>query len=339
MKSRPLTTSLFLALALGGATTLVAQDAKSEPKADAKESKPALSRSFTFVTSEAAGEKDKVTYLGVETAPVPHALAAHLGLPPDHGLTLNAVAEKSPAAGVLQRHDVLLKFDDQLLVDARQLSVLIRAKKPGDSVKLTYMRAGKEQTATVKLGEREVARGGLRTIELGDGNAFRFLGGPEGAAAIERLRELPGLARDEINDALRIIGRERGNWFSNPRVHIFRRGEKGGSTILNLSEGNFVLSDNEGTVEVVASAGERQLTVKDPAGKVLFQGPINNDEQRAQLPEAIKERLKKIEVSTFEFEAGEELQQEGGALPAARPTKTSRPLAPALRALPAARPF
>ena len=339
MKSRHLTTSLVLALALGGAAALVAQDATSEPKADAKETKSARSRSFTFVSGEAAGEKEKVTYLGVETAPVPRALAAHLGLPPEHGLAVNAVAENSPAAAVLKQHDVLVKFDDQVLVDSRQLSVLIRAKKPGDDVKLTFMRAGKEQTTTVKLGERELAFGGLRSIELGDGNAFRFLGGPEGAVAIERLRELPGLARDEINDALRIIGRERGNWFASPRVHIFRRGEKGGSTILNLAEGNFVLSDNEGTVEVVASAGDRQLTVKDPAGKVLFQGPINNDEQREQLPDAIKERLKKIEISSFEFEAGEELQQEGGALPAARPTKTSRPLAPALRALPATRPF
>lgn len=338
MKSRHLTTSLVLALALGGAAALVAQDAKSEPKADAKETKSTRSRSFTFVSGDAAGEKEKVAYLGVETAPVPRALAAHLGLPPEHGLAVNAVAENSPAAAVLKQHDVLVKFDDQVLVDSRQLSVLIRAKKTGDDVKLTFMRAGKEQTATVKLGERELARG-LRAIELGEGNAFRFLGGPEGAVAIERLRELPGLARDEINDALRIIGRERGNWFANPRVHIFRRGEKGGSTILNLAEGNVVFSDDEGTIEVVASAGDRQLTVKDSAGKVLFQGPINNDEQRAQLPEAIKERLKKIEVSTFEFEAGEELEQEGGALPTTRPTKTSRPLAPALRALPATRPF
>lgn len=338
MKTRSLQLSLALALALGAAAVGAAQDAKSAPKADAKESRSAESRSFTFTTGGTTAPQEKITYLGVETGPVPRALAAHLGLPPDHGLTINAVAENSPAASVLRQHDVLVKFEDQVLVDSRQLSVLIRAKKPGDDVKLTFMRAGQQQTATVKLGERELARG-LRAIELGEGNAFRFLGGPEGAVAIERLRELPGLARDEINDALRIIGRERGNWFANPRVHIFRRGEKGGSTILNLAEGNVVFSDAEGTIEVVASAGDRQLTVKDSAGKVLFQGPINNDEQREQLPEAIKERLQKIEVSTFEFEAGEELEQEGGALPTTRPTKTSRPLAPPLRALPATRPF
>lgn len=329
MKTRSLHLSLALALALGAAAAVAAQDAKSAPKADAKESRSAESRSFTFTTGGTTAPQEKVTYLGVETGPVPRALAAHLGLPPDHGLTINAVAENSPAASVLRQHDVLVKFEDQVLVDSRQLSVLIRAKKPGDDVKLTFMRAGQQQTATVKLGERELPRG------LG----IRMLNSPDGAVAIERLRELPGIARDELNDVLRLIGRERGNWFASPRVHVFRRGAQDGSTILNLAEGNFVFSDAEGTVEVVATNGDRQLTVKDAAGKVLFQGPINTDEQRGQLPPAIKERLQKIEVGTFEFEAGEELQQEGGALPAARPTKTSRSATPAPAPRPASRPF
>lgn len=334
MKSRSLTSVLLLALALGGGTALTAQESKTEPK----DTKSVKARSITFVGPNTTGEAGKRTYLGVETAPVPRALAAHLGLAPDHGLTINAVAEKSPAAAVLQPHDVLTKFEDQVLVDSRQLSVLIRAKKPGDEVKLTYMRAGKEETVSVKLGEREV----------GQSPEFisRFLGSAPGEVrliddlgALREIPNLPGINRADIDDVLRLIGRERGNWFGSPRVHVFRRGEKGGSTILNLAEGNFVFSDDEGSVEVVASAGDRQLTVKDAKGAVLFQGPINNDEQREKLPDAIKERLKKIEVSTFEFEAGEDLRQEGGALPSARPTKTSRETVPARRPLPASRPF
>lgn len=334
MKSRPLATILAVACVLGGTTALSAQETKSEPK----EHKP---RRIVFVGADSTGEKQKITYLGVETAPVPRALAAHLGLSPDHGLTINAVAEDSPAAAAaLQQHDVLTKFDDQVLVDSRQLSVLIRAKRAGDEVKLTLIRAGKEQRITVKLGERELPHGfGFRALDPSEGGGFRFLGTPDGAPALERLQELPGLARDELNDVLRLIGRERGNWFGSPRVHIFRRGDKGGSTILNLAEGNFVFSDNEGTVEVVASAGDRQLTVKDAKGAILFQGPINNDEQREKLPDAIKERLKKIEAGTFEFEAGADLQQEGAALPPSPRTKTSSDSRPPVRPLLPSRPF
>lgn len=334
MKHRSLTTSLALVLALGTAAFVSAQ----EPQSEAKETK---SRRITVVAGDSSGEKEKTTYLGVETGPVPRALAAHLGLPEDHGLTVNAVAENSPAASALQQHDVLRKFEDQVLVDSRQLSVLIRAKKPGDEARLTIVRAGKEQVVTVKLGERELARGfGLRMRELPEGSNFRFLGSPDGEIALERLRELPGIAREELNDVLRLIGRERGNWFGSPRVHVFRRGEKGGSTILNLAEGNIVFSDDKGTIEVVASSGDRQLTVKDASGAVLFQGPINNDEQRENLPAEIKERLKQLEVSSFEFEAGEEMQQEGGVLPPANPTKTSRPVPDVRKPIqPGARPF
>lgn len=333
MKSRPLISILAAASVLGGTALLSAQETKSE-------SKEAKSRRIVVVGADSAGEKEKITYLGVETARVPHALAAHLGLPPDHGLAINAVAENSPASAALRQHDVLTRFDDQVLVDSRQLSVLIRAKRPGDEVKLTLIRAGKEQKVTVKLGERELPRGfGFRTLEMPEGGGFRFLGTPDGAPAIERLQELPGLARDELNDVLRLIGRERGNWFGSPRVHVFRRGDKGGSTILNLAEGNFVFSDNEGTVEVVASAGERQLTVKDAKGAILFQGPINDDEQREKLPDAIKERLKKIEAGTFEFEAGADLQQEGAALPPPQRTKTSGDPRPSVRPPLPSRPF
>lgn len=335
MNHRNLATTLSLALALGAAV-LNAQDHSAKPEAKDAPKPAAKARAFAFVGSNDAGPKEKVTFLGVETGPVPRALAAHLGLPEDHGLTVNAVLENSPASAVLQPHDVLRKFEDQVLVDSRQLSVLIRAKKPGDDVKLTVVRAGKEQVITVKLGEREVSRGfGWRMRELPDGAGFRFLGGPEGEIALERLRELPGIAREELNDALRLIGREHGNWFGKPRVHVLRRGEKGGSTILNLAEGNFVFSDDKGSVEIVASAGDRQLTVKDAKGAVLYQGPINNEEQRAQLPDTIKERLRQIEVSTFEFEAGAEFEQEGGLLPPARPTKTLRPVPAAPRPLPA----
>src|SRR5213075_1492155 len=97
-------------------------------------------------------EKENVAFLGVEAAPAPAALASQLGLARGTGLVIGHVAAKSPADGVLQQHDVLLKLDDQILIEPHQLSVLIRQHKEGDEVTLTYMRAGKQTTAKVKLG-------------------------------------------------------------------------------------------------------------------------------------------------------------------------------------------
>jgi hypothetical protein len=266
---------------------------------------------------------EKVTFLGVETAPLPDALASQLGLADGMGLVVRHVADDSPAANALKEHDVLTKLGDQQLVDARQLSVLIRAKKPGDEVKLTLFRGGKETTVTAKLGEREVPRMfGLHSGDFPGGeDAFRFFE-QEGGPAIERLRELPGIARDELNDVLRIIGRERGNWIGgSPRMHVFKR-HGGGSSLLNMAEGNFAYSDDEGSIEVTASKGQRELTMKDTKGNVTFKGPINTDEDREKLPAEVKKRLGKIDSATIDFEADESLEQEGAAVKAPEKTKT-----------------
>ncbi|MBX3738209.1 MAG: PDZ domain-containing protein [Candidatus Didemnitutus sp.] len=258
---------------------------------------------------------EKVTFLGVETGPLPEVLASQLGLGDGMGLVVRRVAEDSPAVGVLKEHDVLTKLGDQQLVDSRQLSVLIRAKKPGDEVKLTLVRGGKEMTVTAKLAERELPRMfGFRGGDV-DGGAFQFFQGD--GPAVERLRELPGIARDELNDVLRIIGRERGNWFAGPRVHMVKR--HGGSSLLNMAEGNFAYSDDDGSIEVTASKGQRELTMKDAKGNVTFKGPINTDDERAKLPAEVKKRLGKIDDASIDFEADESLEQEGAAV---KPDKT-----------------
>lgn len=282
-------------------------------------------RSVWIPRDGGAGEKETVTYLGVETAPVPRALGAQLGLGRDLGLLVTAIAEKSPASTVLQEHDVLKKLDDQILVDTRQLSVLVRARKVGDEVKLTVVRGGKELVLGAKLGERELPKmmGGNHVFDFRDAPGFRFFS-QDGGPAIERLQGLPGIAREEVNDALRVIGGDRNHWVSGPRVHVIKRSGKDGSTILNLAEGNFVFSDDEGAVEVTAKKGDRQLVVKDGKGALVFSGPINTPEEREKLPAEVKARLEKLDAVTIDFETTRELEHGGAAVGAPRKTWFSR---------------
>jgi serine protease Do len=78
-----------------------------------------------------AVEMETVAFLGVETGPVSPTLGAQLGLARGTGLVVNHVLAKSPAAGALREHDILLQLDDQILIETRQLSVLIRLRKEG----------------------------------------------------------------------------------------------------------------------------------------------------------------------------------------------------------------
>lgn len=255
-------------------------------------------------------EKEKVTFLGVETAPVGRTLATQLGLPVDIGLVVARVSEGSPAASLLKQHDILMKFDDQLLIDTRQLSVLVRARKDGEEVPLTLYRGGKEITLKVKLSQREMPKhqrteGFPPGAEHGMGFFNEEIPGPGDM----RIRQFPGMEPDDVHNVLRMIGRERHNWFGAPPVHFFGRKDRKGSTMLNLAEGNFVFSDDAGSVEVQANDGKRELTVKNPKGEITFHGPINNSDDREKLPPEVMARLDKIEHSELNDEPGEEFEQ------------------------------
>lgn len=264
-------------------------------------------------------EKEKVTFLGVETAPVSRTLAAQLGLARDTGLAVTRISEGSPAASVLKEDDVLVKLDEQLLVNQQQLGVLVRGKKEGDEVRMTVIRGGKETTVTAKLSSHEVPK-------LAEN--FFLPGGPGGMSwsmgslpgGLERLRDLPGIGADDARDILRMIGRDHMNLFSGPGVRILKRGGKG-STILDWPNSNISYSDDDGAVEIKSADGKRELTVKDAKGKVTFQGPVNTEEERKQLPPEVRKRLEKLDNDSISFETGDKFQHEVVPLPP-EPAKT-----------------
>ena len=263
-------------------------------------------------------EKEKVAFLGVETAPVSRTLAAQLGLGRDTGLVVTRLAEKSPAADLLKEDDVLTKFEDQILVNQQQFGVLVRAKKEGDEVKLTVIRGGKETTVKAKLGSHEVPKmAGNFFFQNGPGGFGGTIALPSGGLA--RLRELPGMDDDHARDVLRLIGRER--LLSGPGMRIVRHGGGQGSTILDLPNSNISYSDDDGSIEIKSNDGKRELTVKDAKGKVTFQGPVNTEEERKKLPPEVMKQLGKLDNDSISFEAGEKFEREVLPLPS-EPAKT-----------------
>ncbi|MCL2646509.1 MAG: PDZ domain-containing protein [Phycisphaerales bacterium] len=100
---------------------------------------------------------EKAAYLGITTSPVTATLREQLSLPKGFGLVVDFVEKDSPAdkAG-LKVHDILQKLDDQLLINAPQLTVLVRSKKKGDAITLTGLRAAKPLTLQAKLVEKDL---------------------------------------------------------------------------------------------------------------------------------------------------------------------------------------
>lgn len=242
------------------------------------------------------GEKEVVTFLGIETSPVSPTLTAQLGLPNGSGLVVAHVVPDSPAAGALRLHDILLKLDDQILVETRQLSVLIRNHKEGDEVALTYLRGGKQAVAKVKLGKHEVPKMGAlfeHALPGGPGHVMGF-GAVAGPGRFEA--PLPGGdgRREEVDRVLSLIQRAPAG--GPPRMQIERKAGPGFRAMsINTGNSSLNFSDEQGSLDLTLKDGRKTLVAKDAKGGELFSGPVTTPEERQAMPAGVRERLEKLE--------------------------------------------
>lgn len=148
-------------------------------------------------------------WIGVTIQNVDPAMAKALGLPKATGSLIGGIIPGEPAdkAG-LEAGDVVLKIDDKPIANSDEMRSTIAAHKPGEKVKLTIWRDGKEKTLTLELTERQVDGGQGTTIgKPGDKEAAASLG-----ISVRELtdRELKQLGDDLKDGGLLIVGVDQG---------------------------------------------------------------------------------------------------------------------------------
>ncbi|WP_114394958.1 DegQ family serine endoprotease [Oleisolibacter albus] len=93
-------------------------------------------------------------YLGVTIQPVTPDIADALGIAPRTGALVSSVAPGSPAADAgLRPGDVITQVDGQGVERPRDLSRRVADLDPGQPVKLSLLRDGKQQSLSAKVGE------------------------------------------------------------------------------------------------------------------------------------------------------------------------------------------
>lgn len=109
----------------------------------------------------------KSTFIGIAPGAVSEELRAQLPLKDGEGIKVNHVAEDSPAAKAgIQEHDILLRLDDQILVEPEQLRTLVKMRKLGDEVKVSLLRKGEPKEIKVVLSESEERTAAQDIFEL-----------------------------------------------------------------------------------------------------------------------------------------------------------------------------
>ncbi|HEY5914298.1 MAG TPA: PDZ domain-containing protein [Verrucomicrobiae bacterium] len=270
-------------------------------------------------------ENRQVSWLGIATEETSEALASQLGLNEGEGLLVTYIAHESPAAKAgLQKNDVLVELDGQLLVHPAQLKKLIQKHKDGDSVEITFYRAGKKETVTAKigktsrglslLGDERVWEGELRDVhrqlsELHLNEAARDQlknlrqsldeAGVNREAISKQVRRSMEEVRKALQEALRQATNAHRTFGPAAREfqELARRGmdvEKDATVVVKSKRNSvksIVKTDDSGTYVVVADP-KKQLTAHDKAGRLLFDGPIETSDQQAKVPEAVWEKVK-----------------------------------------------
>jgi len=100
---------------------------------------------------------EKVTFLGIAMRSLAREAGKKLGLAPGVGVKVDFAEKGSPAAKAgLKVGDVVTKLDAQIVVNPEQMTALVRMRKPGDKVKLTFVRNGAEQQVEAVLAQKEV---------------------------------------------------------------------------------------------------------------------------------------------------------------------------------------
>jgi hypothetical protein len=285
----------WLALALVAAlpAAVVAQDAPkdqtnqdvsppSQPeqeraKADMARAKADLDRAnrdakaYERALSKVKEQKQlKAAWLGLSASQPPQALRRQLKLPDGTGLVIDFIQPDSPASKVgLKQYDLLTKLNDQILVNAEQLSVLVRTFKPGNKVRLEFLREGDRQSVEAELIEHEVPP---LSDDVGFGGIQQFEFRP---APIDGFGGRAGIGS----------GGGGGGGVSN-RV---RRGD------VQVEAHTISLVDGKRQFSIDARDGQRMLTVLDTrSGRVMSKFPIDSDEQIQALPADIKEPVSRL---------------------------------------------
>jgi membrane-associated protease RseP (regulator of RpoE activity) len=110
-------------------------------------------------TADAKARPARRTYLGVTPDDLPEEVAAQLPLGVGEGVLVRSIVPDSPAAAAgLKKNDVLVRLDDQILTDGKQLQKLVSAKKAGETVRLVYFRGGQKNDVEVKLAEQDATK-------------------------------------------------------------------------------------------------------------------------------------------------------------------------------------
>ncbi len=94
-------------------------------------------------------------WLGVHVVPVSDAVRAQVDIPESQGIIVELTAPDGPAAKAgLQQNDILTTLNDSPIASVEDFRARLRQIPPATSIRLGYLRKGKQDTLNIILGNK-----------------------------------------------------------------------------------------------------------------------------------------------------------------------------------------
>jgi hypothetical protein len=281
---------------------------------------------FVAESKDAPGaEGKKVPFIGVVTSPLGEAVRAQTTLPEDVGLSVDVVSPDSPAAKAgLKAHDILAKYDDQLLCAAVQLSALVKRTGTGNKATLIVLRGGKELPIEVTVGEHAAQAtfkvegvniamgqpGGPRVVagqplapeviklieEMGSKAGGAVFGGQYGFAVPAPGVDAPILLQQSPAPNASPL-QPQPNQLQSNQIQRNQRIVLVNPNVQSQSQSVSIVANDDGRVELREVNGKRTVTILDKAGAQQYSGPLDTQEDREKIPAELRSRVEQAEAS------------------------------------------
>ena len=284
---------------------------------------------FVFQGNAAPGAEGKmVPFIGVVTSPLGEAVRAQTTLPEDVGLSVDVVSPDSPAAKAgLKAHDILAKYDDQLLCAAVQLSALVKRTGTGNKATLTVLRGGKEMPIEVTVGEHAAQAtfkvegvniamgqpgqpGGPRVVagqplapeviklieEMGSKAGGAVFGGQYGFAVPAPGVDAPILLQQSPAPNASPL-QPQPNQLQSNQIQRNQRIVLVNPNVQSQSQSVSIVANEDGRVELREVNGKRTVTILDKAGAQQYSGALDSQEDREKIPAELRSRVEQAEAS------------------------------------------
>ena len=236
-------------------------------------------------------------YIGVILDPVPDLLSSHLKLAAGEGLVVGELVAGGPAekAG-LAVNDIITHVDGVPVGSPEQVRESVEKHEIGDVVKLDVIHDGEKSAVSVTLGEApDLPQAGMALNGADNLNGF-----------LENLPEKHAdVMRKAMEQRLQALGQldDGGNMPDNWQRDLFRRMELrmgAGGEGLDLgdfqAESSVRLLDDQGSIEMKGVDGSKEVRVFDKGGKLVWEGPYDTDQDKAAVPDDIRERIEKVDL-------------------------------------------